>query len=176
MEVGFVIYVGVFGVGWREREFEHCVRWLCAMAMRCAERSGTCTMLWQHEFYMVNEPRHGAYLYQALEFKVGSNLPLDEVAGWTPKQKGEVWVRGVAYAPALHVRNFDKAEQRKGYLFHTDFQDGDGDTALFGKCPEVVRVENCTAWRPMSSVLELIPRVVHPNDIKTYIQMTSKRG
>jgi hypothetical protein len=55
------------------------------MAMRCAERSGTCTMLWQHEFYMVNEPRHGAYLYQALEFKVGSNLPLDEVAGWTPK-------------------------------------------------------------------------------------------
>jgi hypothetical protein len=73
MEVGFVIYVVVFGVGWREREFEHCVRWLCVMAMRCAERSGTCTMLWQHEFYMVNEPRHGAYLYQALELKVGSN-------------------------------------------------------------------------------------------------------
>jgi hypothetical protein len=61
MEVGFVIYVGVFGVGWRERDFEHCVRWLCAMAMRCAERSGTCTMLWQHDFYMVNEPRHAAW-------------------------------------------------------------------------------------------------------------------
>jgi hypothetical protein len=73
-------------------------------------------MLWQHEFYMVNEPRHGAYLYQALEFKVGSNLPLDEVAGWTPKQKGEVWVRGVSYAPALHVQKFDKVEQKKGYL------------------------------------------------------------
>jgi hypothetical protein len=54
-------------------------------------------------------------------------------------------------------------------LFHTDFQDGDSDTALFGKCPEVVRVDNCTAWRPMSFVLETIPRVVHPNDIKARV-------
>jgi hypothetical protein len=145
------------------------------MAMRCAERSGTCTMLWQHEFYMVNEPRHGAYLYQALEFKVGSNLPLDEVAGWTPKQKGEVWVRGVAYAPALHVRKFDKVEQKKGYLFHTAFQEADGDIALFGKCPEVMRVDNCTAWRPMSCVLESIPRVVHPIDIKTGVMHIAGR-
>ena len=139
------------------------------MAMRCAERTGTGLMLWQHEFYMVMEPRHGAYLYQALEFQVGSTLPLDEVEGSTIKQKKEVWVRGVAYAPALHVRKFDKAEQRKGYLFHTAFQDGDGDLALFGKCPEVVRVDNCTAWRRMSSVLETIPRIVHPMDIKTRI-------
>ncbi len=79
------------------------------MAMRCAERTGTGLMLWQHEFYMVMEPRHGAYLYQALEFQV-STLPLDEVEGSTIKQKKEVWVRGVAYAPALHVRKFDKAE------------------------------------------------------------------
>jgi hypothetical protein len=113
---------------------------------------------------VVKEPQYGAYLYQAVEFRVGNNLAADEVEGSTLKQRKEVWLRGVAYAPALHVRKFDKAEQRKGYLFHTDFQDGDGDTALFGKCPEVVRVDNCTAWRPMSFVLELIPRVVHPND------------
>jgi hypothetical protein len=91
------------------------------------------------------------------------------VEGSTLKQRKEVWVRGVAYAPALHVRKFDKVEQRKGYLFHTDFQDADGDTSLFGKCPEVVRFENCTAWRPMSFVLDIIPRVVHPNDIKTRV-------
>ena len=98
---------------------------------------------------MVMEPRHEAYLYQALEFQVGSNLPHDEVEGSTAKQKMEVWVRGVAYAPpALHVRKFDKVEQRKGHLFHTAF-DGDGHPALFGKCPEVMRVDNCTAWRPM---------------------------
>ena len=162
-------------MGWREREFEHCVRWLCAMAMRCAERSGTCTMLWQHEFYMVNEPRHGAYLYQALEFEVGSLLPLDEVAGWTPKQKEEVWVRGVAYTPSLQVRKFDKVEQKKGYFFHTAFQEGDGDIALFGKCPEVVRVDNCTAWRPMSCVLGTIPRVVHQIDIKTRVMHVARR-
>ena len=137
------------------------------MSMRCAERTGSCTILWQHEFYMVQEPRYGAYLYQAVEFRVGTNLAADEVEGTTLKQRKEVWVLGLAYAPALHVRKFDKAEQRKGYLFHTDFQDGDGDTALFGKGPEVVRDDNGTAWRPMSVVLEQIPRVVHPNDIKT---------
>ena len=118
---------------------------------------------------MVMEPRHGAYLYQALDFQVGMNLPPDEVQGSTQKQKKEVWVRGVAYSPALHVRKFNTVEQRKGYLFHSEFNDGDGRTALFGKCPEVVRVDNCTAWRPMSSVLEMIPRVIHQSDIKTRV-------
>ncbi len=78
-------------------------------------------------------------------------------------------MRGVAYAPALHVRKFNKVEQRKGYLFHSEFNDGDGDTALYGQCPEVVRVDYCMAWRPMSSVLETIPRVIHPSDIKTRV-------
>ena len=79
--------------------------------------------------------------------------------------KKDIWVRGVAYAPALHVRKFNHKEQRKGYLFHTNFDDGDGDLALFGKCPEVVRVDNCTAWRAMSKVLTAIPRVVQPDDV-----------
>ena len=65
--------------------------------------------------------------------------------------------------------NFVKVEQRKGHLFHTAF-DGDGHPALFGKCPEVMRVDNCTAWRPMSSVLKTTPpRVIHPRDIKTWV-------
>ena len=139
------------------------------MDLRCAERIGTCLMLWKHEFYMVLEPTYGAYVYQALEFKVGTRLPSEEVQGSSTKEKKEIWVCGVAYAPALHVRKFNKVEQRKGYLFHTTFDDGDGDIALFGKCPEVVRVDNCTAWRPMSSVLATIPRVVHPEDVKTRV-------
>ena len=117
------------------------------MAMRCAERTGTGRMLWLHEFYMVMEPQYGAYLHQAIEFKVGSSLPPEELIGATKKVKKEVWVCGVAYAPALHVRKFNRKEHRKGYLFHTAFDDGDGDLALFGDCPEVVRVDNCTAWR-----------------------------
>ncbi len=51
------------------------------MAMRCAERVGMGTMLWKHEFYMVMEPQYGAYVYQALEFQVGTSLPADEVKG-----------------------------------------------------------------------------------------------
>ncbi len=54
-------------------------------------------------------------------------------------------------------------------MFHTAF-DGDGHPALFGKCPEVMRVDNCTAWRPMSSVLKTTPpRVIHARDIKTWV-------
>ncbi len=101
---------------------------------------------------MVMEPRHGAYLYQALEIQVGINLPPDEVQGSTQKQKKEVWVRGVAYAPALRCMRKYAPEQREGYFFPSEFHDGNGDTVLFGKCPEVVRVDNCTAWRPMAVI------------------------
>jgi hypothetical protein len=30
---------------------------------------------------------------------------------------------------------------REGYLFHIEWHDGDADTALFGNCPEVVKVK-----------------------------------
>ncbi len=70
--------------------------------------------------------------------------------------KKEIWVCGVAHAPALHVRKFNKVEQRKGYLFHTTFDDGDGDIALFGRCPEVVPgflVRHFTGDEPLRAVL-----------------------
>ncbi len=92
-------------------------------------------------------------------------MPPEELVGLRKKQLEEVRVCGVAYAPALHVRQWDRVENRKGYLFHSKFNEADGDTALFGKCPEVVRVDNCTAWRPMSDVMDAVPRVVHPDDM-----------
>ncbi len=51
--------------------------------MRCAERTGSGLMLRQHEFFMVVErdPYRGCpkpYLYQALEFRVGSQMPPEE--------------------------------------------------------------------------------------------------
>ncbi len=106
------------------------------------------------------------YVYQALEFRVGVHLPEDEVERLVRNQQKEVWVCGVAYAPALVVRKMNAAEIKKGYLFHTEWNEGDADKSLFGQCPELVRVDNCTAWRPMSSVLNLIPRVVHFSDVK----------
>ena len=109
--------------------------------MRCAERAGTTMMLWQHEFYMVIEPDphkpSGApmpYVYQALEFNLGPNLDPEDVEWAGAKQKKGVWVRGVAYAPALHVRKLNREKMREGYLFHTEWNDGDADTALFGDC------------------------------------------
>ncbi len=56
------------------------------------------------------------------------------------KELEKFWGRGQAYAPALHVRKWSLKEMRKGYLFYSDFNDGDADTALFGQCPEVVRI------------------------------------
>jgi hypothetical protein len=69
----------------------------------------------------------------------------------------------VAYAPALDIRKQSRRE--KGYLFHNDDSEKDARTGLFWKCPEVVRVDNSTAWRAMSSVLADVPRVVHPDDV-----------
>jgi hypothetical protein len=57
---------------------------------------------------MVMEVTYGEYVYQTLEFKVGSSLAPDELIGSTTKEKNGVWVRGVAYAPSLHVRKFNK--------------------------------------------------------------------
>jgi hypothetical protein len=39
--------------------------------------------------------------------------------------------------------------------------------AEMGKCPELVMVTNCTMWHPMSDVLDMLPRVVHPVDVQT---------
>ncbi len=58
--------------------------------MRCAERPGMGRMLWLHELYMVMESHYGAYLYQAIEFKVGSSLPPEELIGATSKAKKDV--------------------------------------------------------------------------------------
>ena len=140
--------------------------------VRCAERGMSAMLLWQHEFYYVLEQEELSrrklgppkpYLYQALEFRVGVELPDEEKEGLTRKQLREMFVLGVAYAPALNVRMYSTRE--KGYLFHSEFNDSDARTGLFWRCPEVVRVDNSKAWRAMSKVLTTIPRVVHPDDV-----------
>jgi hypothetical protein len=123
--------------------------------------------LWQHEYYFVIEKYNGGppkpYIYQSLEFRKGSYLPGLEKENMMRKQLRETWVLGVAYAPALDIRKQSRRE--KGYLFHTEVNDTDARTGLFWKCPEVVRVDNSTAWRAMSSIFTHIPRVVHLDDV-----------
>ena len=74
--------------------------------VRCAERGGSAMMLWQHEFYYVleieetsgrNKAPPKPYLYQALQFSIGRDMPDDEKKGMSRKQLGEMYVQGVAY-------------------------------------------------------------------------------
>ncbi len=69
------------------------------------------------------------YLHQALKFSIGRDLPDEEKNGMSRKQLGEMYVQGVAYAPARNIRMYSK--QEKGYLFHTDYNDSDARTDLF---------------------------------------------
>jgi hypothetical protein len=93
-------------------------------------------VLWQHEYYYVIEKYNGGppkpYVYHALEFRKGGELPAIEQENMSKKQRQrhETWVLvlGVAYAPALDVRKQSKRE--KGYLFHTDINDADARTGL----------------------------------------------
>ena len=83
----------------------------------------------------------------------------------TESKRRSVWVQGRCYLPAEHVRHFSK--RNKGYMFHTEINDEDARTALFGSCPEVVRVDNWLTWHQMRCVSTVVPRVVHAQDVQT---------
>jgi hypothetical protein len=109
---------------------------------KCAERGVSAIMLRQHKFYYVLEQEELSlrqlappkpYLYQALEFRTGCDLPDEEKVRFLRKQ---MWVLGVAYAPALNVRMY--STRVKGYLFHSEFNDSDARTGLsFGDVPRL---------------------------------------
>jgi hypothetical protein len=67
----------------------------------------------EHESFMVIEPSPRGppkpYVYQAHEFWLGVNLPEDEVERMVRNQQKEVWVCGLAYAPALVARKLNVA-------------------------------------------------------------------
>ncbi len=81
---------------------------------RCAERPGSGMLLWRHEYYFVIEKYNGGppkpCIYQAVEFRKGSEFPEIEKENMSRKQLRATWVLGVAYAPALDVR---KQSRRK---------------------------------------------------------------
>jgi hypothetical protein len=135
--------------------------------IKCAVRKRTARLLWLHEFYIVygnKRKKKNPYVYQAIQFVIGAELPFGVVQGMSARHLREIWVLGVWYVPAERVRKYSK--RQKGYMFHTELNDDDADKALYGTCPEVVRVENCLRWHPMSRVESSVPRVVHANDVK----------
>ncbi len=76
-----------------------------AKGARCAERGESGMLLWQHEFYLVLEQEEMSrrqlappkpYLYQALEFWTGVDLPEEEKKGLSRRQLREMWVFGAS--------------------------------------------------------------------------------
>jgi hypothetical protein len=147
-------------------------------AIRCAGRKRTSRLLWLHEFFRVYECARSKnkcpWIYQALQFKVGAQLPVGVVQEMSGTMRNEIWVLGVCYVPVMYVRKFSK--RVKGYMFHTELNDEDGDKALYGNCPEIVRVENCMKWHPMSTVSRDVPRIVHADDVKNRRVHVAGRG
>jgi hypothetical protein len=135
--------------------------------LKCAGRKRTSMLLWLHEFYIVfgnQRKKTNPYIYQALQFLVGAELPAGVIPDMTEKQWREIWVLGISYVPAEHLRQYN--HRQKGYLFHKELEEADADKSLYGKCPEIVRVENCLKWHAMCNVERSVPRVVHADDVK----------
>jgi hypothetical protein len=85
------------------------------------------------------------------------------------KQLEAIWVHGVYYAPASVIRMANEGLRKDRFIFQKDNSD-DWEPcpqykAALGKCPELVRVENCLSWTDMADVLHMLPRVVHPVDV-----------
>ncbi len=92
--------------------------------IRCAGRHDTTRLLWLHEFYVVHEgPRRKPvkYIYQALQFLLGSELPEGAVDNMTDNMRRSVWVLGICHIPAEQIRQFSR--RTKGYIFHTELHD-----------------------------------------------------
>jgi hypothetical protein len=141
---------------------------------------GTSIALWRYEFFAVSARKwrikaaeSEVDIYQALEFRKGSDMPLECRAGLSEKEGEDIWVHGVYYAPASVIRRANVELRKDRFIFQKDTSD-DWEPcpqykAALGKCPELVRVENCLCWSPMGDVLHMLPRVVHPVDVQTHV-------
>jgi hypothetical protein len=134
----------------------------------------TSIALWRHKFYTVytrqwreKPAKKDVEIYQALlELRKGLDMPVECRAGLSAKQCSDIWVHGVYYASASVIRKTNIELRKDRYIFQKDNSD-DWEPcpqykAALGKCPKLVRVENCLCWTPMSDVLHTLPRVVHP--------------
>ena len=138
----------------------------------------TSLALWKHEFFAVkktkrkNKGKHEFDIYQALEFRQGADLPAKCIKGLSDKQKSEIWVQGTFYAPSCDIRRANGDLPKDRYIFQKDtkkdWEPCPQYKASLGECPELVKLENCTCWHPMSDVLHMLPRVVHPTDVQTH--------
>ena len=139
---------------------------------------GTLVPLWLHEYFAVHKSKvkvkgkREVDIYQAMEFSAGQDLPLQLRNGMSEKEQEEIWVKGVYFAPAATIRRAHPELRKDRFIFQKD-NGSDWEPAVqykaeLGECPELVMVTNCTCWHPMSDVLHMLPRLVHPVDVQTH--------
>jgi hypothetical protein len=89
-------------------------------------------------------------IYQALEFRKGSDMPVECRVGLSEKELEDIWVHGVYYAPASVMRRANVELRKNRFIFQKDNSDEwepcPQYRAALGNCPELVRVENCLCW------------------------------
>jgi hypothetical protein len=138
---------------------------------------GTLVTLWVHEYFAVfnNKRTKGNRqmdFYQAVEFSTGRDMPVECRLGLSDKELAQIWVKGLYFAPASRIRRARQDLPKDRYIFQKDTaEDWEPSVqyrAELGNCPELVMVTNCTMWHPMSDVLHILPRVVHPVDVQTH--------
>ncbi len=91
---------------------------------------GTSIALWRHEFYAVftqklrgKAAKNDIDIYQALEFRTGSDMPVECRAGLSEKERTAIWVHGVYYATASVIRRANKELRKDRYIFQKDTSD-----------------------------------------------------
>jgi hypothetical protein len=67
--------------------------------------------------YAGNAAKKEVHIYQALEFKKGADMPEECMAGLSEKQREDLWVLGVYYAPASVIRRANEGLKRTGLYF-----------------------------------------------------------
>ena len=141
-------------------------------------RKGNLVALWIHEFFAVhmNKVKSKGILqldiYQAMEFSLGGDMPVQCRIGLSEKQLSEIWVKGRYFAPASRIRRANPELRKDRFIFQKDtaldWEPAVQYKAELGTCPELVMVSNCHMWHPMCDVLLMLPRVVHPVDVQTH--------
>jgi hypothetical protein len=74
-------------------------------------------------------------------------MPVECREGLSEKQRSDIWVHGVYYAPASVIRKANVELRKDMCIFQKDNRDDwrpcPQYKAALGNCPELVRVENC---------------------------------
>jgi hypothetical protein len=59
-------------------------------------------------------------IYQALEFRKGSDMTVECREGLSEKERSAIWVHGVYYAPASVIRRANVELRKDRYIFQKD--------------------------------------------------------